>query len=370
MAKEIARAGLARKAYLHLEALRPCINRWISAPEEPNADSFPPKPAGATRQPAERPSLTVLYYSHPSAHRHEMGLGHPEGPQRMVAIEAMLKERQPAFLEHREAPEATLEQIERVHPPPYPAQLIAAEPKSGHVQLDPDTAMSPGTIEAALRGAGAACAAVDALLAGEAKRAFVAMRPPGHHAEPDQAMGFCFFDTVAVGAMQARHAHGLGRIAIFDFDVHHGNGTQAAFWDDAETVYLSTHQMPLYPGTGEATESGTFGNIVNAPCQPGMGSAAWRQLVSRRILPRIDAARPKLLMISAGFDAHRDDPLAQMNLTEEDFAWATSEIVRLANRHAEGRVISVLEGGYDPPALARSVMAHLEALEANQGDGG
>jgi acetoin utilization deacetylase AcuC-like enzyme len=314
--------------------------------------------------------LTVLYYAHPSSHGHDMGAGHPEAPRRVVAIEALLAERKPAFLAYREAPKATMEQLERVHPPPYPERLLAAVPSSGHVQLDPDTAMSPGTGEAALRAAGAACAAVDAVLGGEAKRAFVGMRPPGHHAEPDRAMGFCFFDTVAVGAMQARHAHGLGRIAIFDFDVHHGNGTQAAFWDDAETLYLSTHQMPLYPGTGAANESGMFGNIVNAPCPPGTGSAEWRQLVSRRILPRIDAARPKLLMISAGFDAHRADPLAQLNLTEEDFAWATAEIVKLANRHAEGRVVSVLEGGYDPPALARSVLAHLEALDANQDSDG
>jgi len=257
---------------------------------------------------------------------------------------------------------ASLDQVERVHPAPYPVRILEAEPASGFRQLDPDTALSPGSGEAALRGAGAACAAVDALLAGEAKRAFIAMRPPGHHAEPDRPMGFCLFNTVAVGAMQARHAHGLGRIAIFDFDVHHGNGTQASFWEDPETLYLSIHQMPLYPGTGAADESGTFGNIVNAPCPPGMSSAAWRRLVESRILPRIDLFRPQLMMVSAGFDAHMADPLAQLRLEEADFAWVTQQIVALAERHAEGRVIAVLEGGYDPPALARSVLAHLEAL--------
>ncbi len=306
--------------------------------------------------------MNVLYYSHPSALAHDAGPGHPEAARRLVAIERLLQERAPAFLERREAPPASMAQIERVHPAPYPARILEAEPEDGYRQLDPDTAMSPGSVEAALRGSGAACAAVDALIAGEAKRAFVAMRPPGHHAEPDRAMGFCLFDTVAVGAMQARHAHGIGRIAIFDFDVHHGNGTQAAFWNDPETLYLSTHQMPLYPGTGAAHESGAFGNIVNAPCPAGMGSAAWRRLVESRILPRIDAFAPALLMISAGFDAHAVDPLAQMRLGDEDFAWATREITALAERHAEGRVVAVLEGGYDPPTLARCVLAHLEAL--------
>lgn len=306
--------------------------------------------------------LNVLYYSHPSALDHNAGPGHPEAARRLVAIEDLLAARAPVFLERREAPKASLEQVERVHPAPYPARILEAEPASGLRQLDADTALSPGSGEAALRGAGAACAAVDALLAGEAKRAFVAMRPPGHHAEPDRPMGFCLFNTVAIGAMQARFAHGLGRVAIFDFDVHHGNGTQAAFWEDPETLYLSTHQMPLYPGTGAADEAGSFGNIVNAPCPPGMGSGGWRRLVESRILPRIDLFRPQLVMLSAGFDAHAADPLAQLRLDEADFAWATREVVALAERHAEGRVVAVLEGGYDPPALARSVFAHLEAL--------
>lgn len=306
--------------------------------------------------------MNVLYYTHPSAHRHDAGPGHPENASRLVAVEKLLQATAPAFLERREPPKASLEQVERAHPAPYPTRVLAAEPESGHAQLDADTAISPGSGEAALRAAGAACGAVDAVIGGEASRAFIAMRPPGHHAEPDRAMGFCLFDTVAVGALQARHVHGIGRIAIFDFDVHHGNGTQAIFWNDPQTLYLSTHQMPLYPGTGAAREQGAHGNIVNVPCAAGTGSAAWRQLVTSHILPRIAAFKPELLLISAGFDAHMADPLAQMNLGEPDFAWVTRELVALAQLHCQGRVVSVLEGGYDPPALARSVLAHLRAL--------
>lgn len=306
--------------------------------------------------------MNVLYYTHPSALVHDAGPGHPECAARLEAVERLLKSEAPAFLERREPPKATLEQVERAHPAPYPARVLAAEPASGYARLDPDTAIAPGSGEAALRAAGAACAAVDAVIGGEASRAFVAMRPPGHHAEPDRAMGFCLFDTIAVGALQARQVHGIGRIAIYDFDVHHGNGTQAIFWNDPATLYLSTHQMPLYPGTGAVGETGAHGNIVNVPCPPGTGSAPWRQKVATHILPRIAAFKPELLLISAGFDAHAADPLAQMNLVEADFAWVTRELVALAHRHCQGRVVSVLEGGYDPPVLARSVLAHLRAL--------
>ena len=306
--------------------------------------------------------MDVLYYTHPSALRHDAGPGHPENAGRLRAIEALLAAEAPAFLERREAPEASLAQIERAHPAPYPERVLGAEPEDGYAQLDPDTAMSPGSGEAALRAAGAGCAAVDAVLGGEARRAFIAMRPPGHHAEPDRAMGFCLFDTVAVAALQARAAHGIERIAIYDFDVHHGNGTQAIFWDDPNTLYLSTHQMPLYPGTGAAGERGSHGNIVNVPCAAGTGSAAWREKVEGGILPRLEAFAPELLLVSAGFDAHEADPLAQMLLTEADFAWVTGKLVEIALRHGQGRVVSVLEGGYDPDALARSVLAHLRAL--------
>lgn len=306
--------------------------------------------------------MDVLYYTHPSALRHDAGPGHPENAGRLRAIEALLATQRPAFLVRREAPKASLAQIERAHPAPYPERVLAAEPGEGYTQLDPDTAMSPGSAEAALRAAGAGCAAVDAVVAGEAKRAFIAMRPPGHHAEPRRAMGFCLFDTVAVAALQARAEHGVGRIAIYDFDVHHGNGTQAIFWDDPQTLYLSTHQMPLYPGTGAASERGSHGNIVNVPCAAGTGSAAWREKVEAQILPRLEAFQPELLLISAGFDAHAADPLAQMLLTEADFAWVTERLVQVAERHGQGRIVSVLEGGYDPDALARSVLAHLEGL--------
>jgi acetoin utilization deacetylase AcuC-like enzyme len=306
--------------------------------------------------------LNVLYYTHPSALRHDAGPGHPENAGRLRAIEALLAAERPAFLVRREAPQATLAQIERAHPAPYPERILAAEPMDGYVRLDPDTLMSKGSAEAALRAAGAGCAAVDAVLGVEARRAFIAMRPPGHHAEPQQAMGFCLFDTVAVAALQARAVHGIERIAIYDFDVHHGNGTQAIFWDDPLTLYLSTHQMPLYPGTGAAAERGSHDNVVNVPCAAGTGSALWREKVEGTILQRLDAFRPELLMISAGFDAHEADPLAQMRLTEADFAWVTGKLVEVAERHSQGRIVSVLEGGYDPDALARSVLAHLEGL--------
>ena len=306
--------------------------------------------------------MTLLFYTHPIALEHDAGPGHPESRVRLEAInEAVGKAAVPGLV-RRDAPEASLEQVRRVHPEPYPSAILDAVPERGLVQLDPDTAISPASGEAALRAAGAACAAVDAVLADEARAAFVAMRPPGHHAEPDRAMGFCLFNNVAVAAMQARHGHGLGRIAIFDFDVHHGNGTQAAFWNDAATLYVSTHQWPLYPGTGAAAERGAHGNILNCPLPPGTGSVAWRRVVEREVLPALDAWAPELVLVSAGFDAHAADPLAQMLLDEADFAWVTRELTAIAARHAGGRLVSVLEGGYDPAALARSVVAHLRAL--------
>ncbi len=311
--------------------------------------------------------MDVLYYTHPSALLHDAGPGHPENAGRLHAIEALLAAERPGFLVRREVPKAELAQIERAHPAPYPERILAAEPIDGYVRLDPDTLMSSGSAEAALRAAGAGCAAVDAVLGGDAQRAFVAMRPPGHHAEPQQAMGFCLFGTVAIAALQARFEHGIGRIAIYDFDVHHGNGTQAIFWDDSQTLYLSTHQMPLYPGTGAAAERGSHDNIVNVPCAAGTGSALWREKVEGTILRRLEAFRPELLLISAGFDAHEADPLAQMRLTEADFAWVTGRLVEVAERHGQGRIVSVLEGGYDPEALARSVLAHLEALAGTAG---
>ncbi len=306
--------------------------------------------------------MTLLYFTHPTAAAHDPGPGHPEAPIRMRAIEAAVAAADLPGLDRREAPEAAPDQVRRAHPGSYVEDILAAVPASGYRRLDADTAMSPASGEAALRAAGAACAAVDAVVAGQAKAAFCAMRPPGHHAESDTPMGFCLFNNVAVGALQARHVHGLRKIAIFDFDVHHGNGTQQIFWSDADTLYVSTHQSPLYPGTGHAHETGAHRNILNRPQPPGTDSARWRQDVERHVLPAIDAWKPELVMISAGFDAHRADPLAQMELVEADFAWVTRELRLLADRHAQGRVVSVLEGGYDPPALGRSVVAHLQSL--------
>jgi acetoin utilization deacetylase AcuC-like enzyme len=306
--------------------------------------------------------VSVLFYTHPVALRHDAGPGHPESPVRLQAILKAVDAAGIAGLERREAPEGALEQVQRAHPQRYTSRMLGAVPKEGYVRVDADTVLNPFSGEAALRAAGAACAAVDALMAGEAKHAFCAMRPPGHHAEAMEAMGFCVFNNVAVGALQARAAHGLSRLAILDFDVHHGNGTQAIFWDDPDTLYVSTHQSPLYPGTGHAHERGIKGNILNRPLPPGTGSEAWRRVVERDVLPAIDRWRPQLVFISAGFDAHIDDPLASMALVEADFAWVTRELCRIADNHAEGRVVSVLEGGYDPAALARSVVAHLQVL--------
>jgi acetoin utilization deacetylase AcuC-like enzyme len=306
--------------------------------------------------------VTTLLLTHPACLRHEMGAGHPEAPVRLEAILSEI-ERADAFeLERREAPAATREQLERIHPRQYVASILDSVPERGYLRLDPDTVMCPGSGEAALRAAGAVCAAIDAVIAGEARNAFCAVRPPGHHAEPRRAMGFCLFNNIAVGAAHARAAHGLHRIAVLDFDVHHGNGTQAAFWDEAEVLYLSTHQSPLYPGTGGREERGAHGNIVNVPLPLGTGSADWRMAVESEILPAIDQHRPDLLLISAGFDSHRADPLADMHLVEDDFAWVTERLLRLAEKHGRGRIVSALEGGYDPRALARSVWAHLEVL--------
>jgi acetoin utilization deacetylase AcuC-like enzyme len=306
--------------------------------------------------------LSLLFYTHEVALRHDAGPGHPESPVRLQAILRAVDEAAIPGLQRREAPEATLEQIQRVHPARYTTRMLEAVPESGYVRVDADTVLNPFSGEAALRAAGAPCAAVDAVMAGEALRAFSAMRPPGHHAEAMEAMGFCIFNNVAVGAMQARAVHKLSRLAIFDFDVHHGNGTQNTFYDDPDTLYLSTHQSPLYPGTGLSSERGIKGNILNRPLPPGTGGPTWRRVVERDILPAIDAWRPQLLFISAGFDAHAEDPLASMSLVEDDFAWVTRELCALAERHCGGRVVSVLEGGYDPSALARSTVAHLQVM--------
>ena len=305
--------------------------------------------------------MTTLLYSHPACVEHDPGAHHPENPARLEAVLAALDSEEFAMLDRREAPQADIADIERVHAPEYVAAVFDAVPKSGHVHLDPDTVLSPATGEAALRAAGAVTAAAAAVIGGEADNAFCAVRPPGHHAEAAQAMGFCVFNNVAVAAGHARAVHGLERVAVVDFDVHHGNGTQSAFERDAGLFYASSHQFPFYPGTGSEAEEGV-GNIVNVELAPGSGSAEFRAGWSGRILPRLKDFAPELLIISAGFDAHVRDPLAQISLTEDDYAWLTGELMAVAGECCAGRVVSALEGGYDLESLAASAAAHVRVL--------
>jgi acetoin utilization deacetylase AcuC-like enzyme len=306
--------------------------------------------------------MTTLLYTHPDCLEHDPGSHHPESPARLRAVLDALDDPDFAGLEWREAPLAELDDIARVHPRRFVERLLAAVPTTGHAGIDADTIMSPGSGRAALRAAGAVAAAVDAVMAGEADNAFCAVRPPGHHAEPGCAMGFCLFNNAAIGALRAREAHGLRRVAVIDFDVHHGNGTQACFWDDPGLFYASTHQSPLYPGTGGRGETGAAGNIVNVPLRPMSGSREFRLGVTRDILPALDAFAPELLLISAGFDAHRSDPLAQLMLDESDYVWVTEQVLQIARRHADGRSVSTLEGGYDLAALGASAAAHVRTL--------
>jgi acetoin utilization deacetylase AcuC-like enzyme len=305
--------------------------------------------------------MTTLFYTHPACLEHDPGRHHPESAARLRAVLDALAEPEFDRLERREAPEAALDDLRRVHPHWHVQNIMDAVPRSGYVGIDADTILSPASGEAALRAVGAVIAAVDAVVTGEADNAFCAVRPPGHHAEPTRAMGFCLFNNVAVGALRARAAHGLGRVAVIDFDVHHGNGTQAAFETDRGLFYASTHQSPLYPGTGSARETG-IGNIVNVPLRPMSGSRQFRLGVTQRILPALDAFRPELVLVSAGFDAHRSDPLAQLMLDEGDYTWITEQLLEIAYRHAGGRLVSTLEGGYDLDALGASAAAHIRVL--------
>jgi acetoin utilization deacetylase AcuC-like enzyme len=307
--------------------------------------------------------MITRIYTHPACLTHDMGMGHPESPARLTSVLAALRTPEFAALDWAEAPKAEFAQIMRAHPPAYIEGMLAAVPERGLVAVDADTILSPGSGEAALRAAGAVIAAVDDVATGKVANAFCAVRPPGHHAEAATAMGFCLFNNVAIGAHHAREVHGLSRVAVMDFDVHHGNGTQAIFEQDANLFYASSHQMPLYPGTGSVRETGV-GNICNAPLPPNAGSAEFRAAMSDRILPAIDAFRPDLLMISAGFDAHRADPLANLQFVEADYAWATDELAALAWRHCSGRLVSALEGGYDLQALAASAASHVQRLMA------
>jgi acetoin utilization deacetylase AcuC-like enzyme len=303
-------------------------------------------------------SMPVLL-THPDVTRHAPPQGHPERPERLAAA---LEGRAALDLPREEPPEATDEQLSVLHPQAYLDRLAAAEPARGARALDADTWLSPGSLRAARLGAGAALRAVDLVMAGRHAKAFCAMRPPGHHALADTPMGFCLFGNVALAARRALDHHGAERVAIVDFDVHHGNGTEALVEDDPRVLFVSTHQFPFYPGSGASTHAGPHGTVLNIPLRAGTGSATFRSMVASQALPRVDRHRPDLILISAGFDAHRDDPLGGLALETGDFAWITGELCELAERHARGRVVSVLEGGYDLDALRDSVEAHVTAL--------
>ncbi|MSO94123.1 MAG: histone deacetylase family protein [Rhodospirillales bacterium] len=306
--------------------------------------------------------MATLLYTHPACIDHNPGLYHPESPHRLKAVMGALERKDFASLDRREAPRADLAWIERVHDAFYAKQVLDAVPDAGQVHLDADTALSPASGEASLRASGAACAAVDAVVGGDGKTAFCAVRPPGHHAEPARAMGFCLFNSVAIAALHARVIHGLKRIAVVDFDVHHGNGTQAAFWSDPELFYASSHQWPAYPGSGMESERGVADNIVNVRLRPGSGSKEFRHAYRDTILPALGRFKPELLIVSAGFDAHARDPLAQLEVATEDYGWLTGELLNIANAHCKGRLVSSLEGGYDLEALAESAALHVRTL--------
>ena len=304
--------------------------------------------------------MTTAVFNTEGFRRHVTPPGHPEQAARYDAVQAGLAG---IDLLHFDAPLASDVDILRCHPARYLARLQAGSPQSGWAQMDGDTFLSPGSLNAALRAVGGACAGVDAVMAGQAANAFVPARPPGHHAERETAMGFCLFGTVAIAAKRALDHHGLARVAIVDFDVHHGNGTQDLLWDEARCLFTSSHQMPLYPGSGQPSETGAHGQIVNVPLSEGSGGGAMRNAYERLIFPALTRWQPELILISAGFDAHADDPLAGLNWRADDFAWLTRRICDLADQFCGGRVVSCLEGGYDLPALTASVAAHVAVLQ-------
>lgn len=304
--------------------------------------------------------MTTLVISAPQSEHHLTPPGHPEQVARYAAVQAGLKG---LDVTHRAAPLAGDDDMLRAHPARYLAKLRATSPASGWAQLDPDTWLSPGSVTAALHAVGGACAAVDAVVAGEARNAFLAARPPGHHAETETAMGFCLLGTVAIAALRALHHYNLPRVAVVDFDVHHGNGTQDLLWNEPRALFCSSHQMPLYPGTGSPAEKGAHGQVLNVPLAEGSGGGVMREAYESLIFPRIADWKPDLILISAGFDAHQADPLAGLEWQAEDFAWITQRICDLADAHCAGRVVSCLEGGYDLPALTASVHAHVAVLQ-------
>jgi acetoin utilization deacetylase AcuC-like enzyme len=307
--------------------------------------------------------MATLLYTHESSLQHVTPPGHPERPDRLRAVEHALEDELFSLLVRVTAERVEREAVIRVHPATYYDAIHDSIPPEGRLaRIDGDTSLSHGSWEPILRGAGGACAAVDEVMTGKASNAFVATRPPGHHAETATAMGFCFFNNAAIAARHAQAKHSAERVAIVDFDVHHGNGSQEIFWSDSTVMYCSTHEMPLYPGTGAKLETGEHNNIVNAPLSAGDNGTQFREAMQSRILPRLVSFRPDLIIISAGFDAHARDPLANLNLIETDYLWVTKKIMDIAGKYAGGRVVSVLEGGYDLEGLAKSVAAHVAAL--------
>lgn len=308
--------------------------------------------------------MTTALYTHDDGDSHVTPPGHPEQVARVQRVRARLAGPEFAGLDRRDCPVGTDAQIGLCHPQAFIDGIVAAEPASGTVALDADTHLSPGSVMAARRAVGGAVAAVDAVMAGQVRNAFVATRPPGHHAETALVMGFCLFGTVGIAAKHAMMAHGLSRVAVVDFDVHHGNGTQDLLWNEPRALFFSSHQYPLWPGTGAPDERGAHGQVHNIPLPPRSGGAEMRAAYTARVLPVIDAFAPELILISAGFDAHAADPLAELNWQTADFTWLTQQLCALAAKHCGGRVVSVLEGGYDLDALADSAAAHVTALMA------
>ena len=307
--------------------------------------------------------MTTLLVSHDDCLAHDTGAYHPERPDRLRAVLKAMEQDVFRDMAREQAPLASRDVMARAHPGDFVGRLLEAMPPRDLRQIDADTVISPGSGDAMRRAAGAVVRAVDAVVGGEARNAFCAVRPPGHHAESTRAMGFCLINNVVVGALHARAVHGLRRVAVVDFDVHHGNGTQEMFWDDAEAFYASSHQYPFYPGTGSSRELGAHGNVVNLPLAAGTGSGVFRTRFADELLPALEAFRPDILLISAGFDAHKDDPLAELRLTESDFAWATAGLMDVARKVSGGRVVSVLEGGYNLDALADCATAHVQTLK-------
>ena len=305
--------------------------------------------------------MTILF-THQSCLLHEVAAGHPENPSRLKVLEALFADDTFKELERRNAPLGTVDQIALMHSEQYIEEIVRAVPDNELVYLDADTSLSHGSIEAAMRGCGSVCAAIDALMTENAKNAFCAVRPPGHHAETEKAMGFCLFNNAAIGAAYAQEKFKVDRIAVVDFDVHHGNGTQEMFWSQPNLLYASTHQMPLFPGTGAVSEVGEYNNVINAPLSAGSGSSEFRTAFNEIIFPTLRKFSPDLLIVSAGFDAHADDPLASLNLDEDDFSWITLELLSIAEKYSDGRLVSVLEGGYNLEALSSSASVHVREL--------